>query len=83
MIGEPGEFVGMIKKNDAARDFHGYADKEATKKKIVCDVLTKGDAAFKSGDTFVSVCFLTIFFVYWNWRNYNLFMSNSCEIITM
>ncbi|KAK4297266.1 hypothetical protein Pmani_030308 [Petrolisthes manimaculis] len=51
--GEPGEFVGLIKKNDAARDFHGYADKKATQKKILKDVRTKGDTAFKSGDILV------------------------------
>ncbi|KAG0719978.1 Long-chain fatty acid transport protein 1 [Chionoecetes opilio] len=51
--GEPGEFVGMIKKNDAMRDFHGYADRKATQKKIIQDVWKKGDAAFKSGDILV------------------------------
>lgn len=51
--GEPGEFVGMIKRNDPLRDFHGYADRKATQKKIVQDVWKKGDAAFKSGDILV------------------------------
>ncbi|XP_076043131.1 long-chain fatty acid transport protein 1-like isoform X1 [Oratosquilla oratoria] len=51
--GEPGEFVGKIKKNDPVRDFDGYADKKATQKKIVRDVFTKGDFAFASGDILV------------------------------
>ncbi|XP_063871974.1 long-chain fatty acid transport protein 1-like [Scylla paramamosain] len=51
--GEPGEFVGMIRKNDPMRDFHGYADKKATQKKVIQDVWKKGDAAFKSGDILV------------------------------
>lgn len=51
--GEAGEFVGMIKKNDAMRDFHGYADKKASQKKVIQDVWRKGDAAFKSGDILV------------------------------
>lgn len=48
--GEAGEFVGMIRKNDPMRDFHGYADKKATQKKVIQDVWKKGDAAFKSGE---------------------------------
>ncbi|XP_069177314.1 long-chain fatty acid transport protein 4 isoform X4 [Procambarus clarkii] len=48
--GEPGEFIGKIVKDDPVRDFHGYADDSATKKKIVRDVFKKGDYAFLSGD---------------------------------
>ncbi|KAG7160226.1 Long-chain fatty acid transport protein 1-like [Homarus americanus] len=51
--GEAGEFVGVIKRNDPIRDFHGYADKKATEKKIVKDVMKKGDTAFRSGDILV------------------------------
>ncbi|KAL7640772.1 UNVERIFIED_CONTAM: hypothetical protein RMT77_009047 [Armadillidium vulgare] len=51
--GEPGEFVGRIVRNDPIRDFHGYADKQATESKIVRDVWAKGDAAFLSGDILV------------------------------
>lgn len=51
--GEQGEFVGLIVRNDPVRDFHGYADKKATQKKIVQDVLKKGDLAFKSGDILI------------------------------
>merc|ERR1719331_1210580 len=35
------------------RDFQGYADKEATKKKVMKDVWRKGDMAFRSGDILV------------------------------
>lgn len=48
--GEPGMFVGMILKNHPIRDFHGYADPNATKKKVAVDVFKRGDAAFLSGD---------------------------------
>lgn len=51
--GEPGELVGKIKVGDPVRDFHGYADESATKKKIVRDVFRKGDCAFLSGDILV------------------------------
>ncbi len=47
---EPGMFVGMILKNHPIRDFHGYADPNATKKKVAVDVFKRGDAAFLSGD---------------------------------
>lgn len=42
-------FVGQIKANDPSREFHGYVDKSASKKKIWNDVFTKGDSAFVSG----------------------------------
>ena len=50
---EPGMFVGKIIKNDPIRDFHGYADPSATKKKMAVDVFSRGDAAFLSGDILV------------------------------
>lgn len=46
---EPGVFIGKIKPNNPSRAFLGYVDKEASKKKIVCDVFSKGDSAFLSG----------------------------------
>ena len=46
-------FVGKIVNNDPVRDFHGYADKSATKKKVAYDVFKRGDAAFLSGDILV------------------------------
>jgi len=51
--GEPGMFVGKIVNNDPVRDFHGYADKSATKKKVAYDVFKRGDAVFLSGDILV------------------------------
>ncbi|XP_059094771.1 long-chain fatty acid transport protein 4-like isoform X2 [Tigriopus californicus] len=51
--GEPGEFVGKIVRNHPVRDFHGYADEKATQKKLLCDVRTKGDLFFRSGDVLV------------------------------
>jgi solute carrier family 27 fatty acid transporter 1/4 len=51
--GEPGEFVGRIQKNHPLRDFDGYADESATKKKILRDVFKKGDLCFRSGDVLV------------------------------
>lgn len=48
--GETGEFVGKIIEGDPTRSFDGYANSEATKKKVVRDVFWKGDMAFSSGD---------------------------------
>jgi len=46
---ESGEFVGKITK-DVTRSFDGYVNKDATNKKIIRDVFSKGDQAFLSGD---------------------------------
>ncbi|CAG0915877.1 unnamed protein product [Notodromas monacha] len=51
--GEPGEFIGKIQRNHPLRDFDGYADEQATKKKIMKDVFKQGDLYFRSGDVLV------------------------------
>ena len=48
--GEPGMFIGLIDRGNPLRNFDGYADKNATKKKVARDVFRRGDAAFLSGD---------------------------------
>jgi fatty-acyl-CoA synthase len=49
--GEPGELLGFIVEGrTAVGRFEGYTSEEATKKKILRDVLAKGDAWFRSGD---------------------------------
>ncbi|XP_029043272.1 long-chain fatty acid transport protein 4-like [Osmia bicornis bicornis] len=50
---EPGMFIGLIKEGNALREFNGYLDKEASKKKIIQDVFVKGDKAFLTGDILV------------------------------
>ncbi|XP_035706331.1 long-chain fatty acid transport protein 4 isoform X4 [Folsomia candida] len=50
---EPGELVGKIVPNHPVREFDGYADSNATTKKIVTDVFRKGDAAFRTGDVLI------------------------------
>ena len=46
---EVGELVGRIS-NRAAGRFEGYTSKEATDKKVLRDVLERGDAYFRTGD---------------------------------
>lgn len=41
--------IGVIKK-DPLRRFEGYVDKKETDKKIIRDVLKKGDSAFLTGE---------------------------------
>jgi len=51
--GEAGELIGKIEKGHPVRDFHGYADKNATEQKIVSNVWSTGDMWFRSGDIFI------------------------------
>lgn len=48
-VDEPGELIGKISDNPL-RQFHGYENPEATKKKILTDVFRPGDRYFRSGD---------------------------------
>ncbi|XP_047213031.1 long-chain fatty acid transport protein 1-like [Girardinichthys multiradiatus] len=51
--GEPGLLVGCINQKDPLRRFDGYANQDATKKKIVHNVFRKNDSAYLSGDLLV------------------------------
>ncbi|XP_070582201.1 long-chain fatty acid transport protein 4-like [Ptychodera flava] len=51
--GEPGELVGKIIRGDPTREFHGYVNTQATKKKVAHNVFYQGDTAFLSGDVLV------------------------------
>jgi len=53
-VGEPGEFVGIIQQHHPVREFTGYSDRDATEKKILRNVWSKGDLCFRSGDILVS-----------------------------
>lgn len=59
---EPGVFVGKITAGNPARQFLGYVDSEASKKKIVSNVFRKGDSAFISGDILIADEFGYLFF---------------------
>lgn len=51
--GEPGLLVGKINQQDPLRRFDGYANQEATSKKIAHNVFKRGDSAYLSGDVLV------------------------------
>uniref|UniRef100_A0A915Q7S2 long-chain-fatty-acid--CoA ligase n=1 Tax=Setaria digitata TaxID=48799 RepID=A0A915Q7S2_9BILA len=48
--GETGEMVGVIMENEPLLSFEGYLDEKDTGKKIMRNVLRRGDAVFTSGD---------------------------------
>ncbi len=47
---EPGELLGFIDPSNPIGAFEGYTNKEATAKKVLTDVLAKGDKYFRTGD---------------------------------
>jgi fatty-acyl-CoA synthase len=51
-VGEPGEAIGQIPGDRNARvgAFEGYADAEATSRKVLRDVFKAGDAWYRTGD---------------------------------
>lgn len=55
--GEPGELVGKIVRGEPMREFDGYANPEATKKKLAFDVFKKGDCYFLTGKELVFLHF--------------------------
>ncbi|KAM9392801.1 long-chain fatty acid transport protein 1a isoform 1-T2 [Pholidichthys leucotaenia] len=51
--GEPGLLVGKINQKDPLRRFDGYANQDATQKKIAHNVFKKNDSVYISGDVLV------------------------------
>ncbi|KAJ8362902.1 hypothetical protein SKAU_G00117330 [Synaphobranchus kaupii] len=51
--GEAGLLVGKINQQDPLRRFDGYANQDATSKKIAHNVFRKGDSVYLSGDVLV------------------------------
>ena len=48
--GEVGEVIGRIDAADPRASFAGYADRAASERKVLHDVVEKGDAWFRTGD---------------------------------
>lgn len=61
--GEVGELLGRIDEKYVTSRFDGYVGEAATEKKIVRDVLKKGDAYFRSGDLMRKDAFGFYYFV--------------------
>jgi fatty-acyl-CoA synthase len=47
---EPGELLAQINPGEITRDFGGYTDQAASQKKVLSNVLKKGDTYFRTGD---------------------------------
>lgn len=43
-------FIGLIKQGNASREFNGYLDEEASRRKVIENVFVKGDKAFLTGN---------------------------------
>lgn len=55
--GDLGTLVGLVRQDLSYSRFQGYTSKEDTKKKIINNIISKGDCAFASGDLFtMDVC---------------------------
>lgn len=52
--------MGRIVKGQPMREFDGYANPEATKKKIANNVFKKGDCYFLTGELVSNVTFLDV-----------------------
>ena len=55
--------VTMVVMVNICRDFQGYADKEATKKKVMKDVWRKGDMCFRCLDNLMMIMMMDVMMV--------------------
>ena len=53
----------MMMMINICRDFQGYADKEATKKKVMKDVWRKGDMCFRCLDDLMMIMMMDVMMV--------------------
>lgn len=62
---EPGHLVARIGSNDPFRMFDGYVNSEASEKKIIRNVLRKGDLWFASGKKLLNIyhCYVVSLFL--------------------
>lgn len=56
-------FIGLIAQGNASREFNGYLDKEASKRKTIENVFVKGDKAFLTGTFYITSGSLLFFAV--------------------
>lgn len=85
---EPGELLGRIDADDPTRDFSGYTNKQASEKKILHNVVDKGDRWFRTGDLLRRDENGFYYFVdrigdTFRWKGENVATSEVAEIISM
>jgi fatty-acyl-CoA synthase len=84
--GEAGEAVGLIK-DDARHNYTGYADKAASERKILRDVVEHGDAWFRTGDLMRQDAEGYFYFVdrigdTFRWKGENVSTTEVAEVIS-
>jgi len=87
-LGQSGELVGVISDSNPASDFRGYTDPKATAKKILTDVLVKGDRYFRTGDLLRQESNGWVYFVdrigdTFRWKGENVSTNEVSEIISV
>ncbi len=89
-IGETGEAVGRIASgdDDPIGRFEGYRDAEATQKKILRDVVRKGDAWYRTGDLLRRDSEGYFYFVdrigdTFRWKGENVATSEVAEVLSV
>ena len=86
-LGQPGELVTKLNENDINETFQGYfGNSEATNKKVLRDVMKKGDAFFRSGDLLRRNSDGMTFFVdrigdTFRWKSENVATSEVAEVL--
>eukprot|EP01097_Dermamoeba_algensis_P002854 TRINITY_DN2132_c0_g1_i1.p1 TRINITY_DN2132_c0_g1~~TRINITY_DN2132_c0_g1_i1.p1 ORF type:complete len:627 (-),score=128.17 TRINITY_DN2132_c0_g1_i1:170-2050(-) len=86
--GEPGELVAQIIYGDPARHFRGYTDPAATEKKILRNVMQKGDSFFRTGDLLRKDKDGNLYFVdrigdTFRWKGENVSTNEVAEVISV
>ncbi len=87
-VDEPGELLGKIDPKKVNTRFDGYADKQATEKKILRDVLEKGDSYFRTGDLLRRDAKGYYYFVdrigdTYRWKGENVSTNEVADVLTM
>ena len=87
-VGQSGELVGLISDSIDASDFRGYTDPKATAKKILTDVLVKGDRYFRTGDLLRQDTDGWVYFVdrigdTFRWKGENVSTNEVSEVISV
>ena len=87
-VGQSGELVGVISDSNPASDFRGYTDPKATAKKILTDVLVKGDRYFRTGDLLRQEADGWVYFVdrigdTFRWKGENVSTNEVSEVISV
>jgi len=85
--GEPGEGLIEVKSIRGVRNFQGYRNKEANKKKYITDVFSKGDLWTRTGDLLKLDASGCLFFVdrigdTFRWKGENVSTNEVAEIIS-